>query len=88
MKEIQVFNFEQNEVRTLQINNQPYFVLTDVCQVLGLTNPSKVAQRLDEDERSNFKLGRQGKATIINESGLYAVILRSVNRRQSSSASG
>ncbi len=77
MKEIQVFNFEQNEVRTLQINNQPYFVLTDVCQVLGLTNPSKVAQRLDEDERSNFKLGRQGKATIINESGLYAVILRS-----------
>ncbi len=77
MKEIQVFNFEQNEVRTLQVNNQPYFVLTDVCQVLGLTNPSKVAQRLDEDERSNFKLGRQGKATIINESGLYAVILRS-----------
>lgn len=77
MKEIQVFNFEQNEVRTLQINNQPYFVLADVCRVLEIKNPTDVSKRLDNDERARFNLGRQGKATIINESGLYAVILRS-----------
>lgn len=48
-----------------------------MCKVLELSNPSKVAQRLDEDDRSNFELGRQGTAIIINESGLYSVILRS-----------
>lgn len=52
-------------------------MLSDVCKVLGLTNPTMVSQRLDEDERSKFNLGRQGEATIINETGLYSVILRS-----------
>lgn len=77
MNGVTTFNFESNSVRTLTQNNEPWFVLADICKVLGLSNPSRVAQRLDTDERSNFKLGRQGEATIINESGLYAVILRS-----------
>lgn len=75
--QIQVFNFEQNEVRTLQVNGTPWFVLKDVCGVLEIKNPTDVAKRLDNDERARFNLGRQGNATIINESGLYAVILRS-----------
>ncbi len=80
MKEIQVFNFEQNEVRTLQVNNQPYFVLADVCKVLGLTTPKKVADRLDSDEKGVSLIhtpGGKQNMTIITESGLYAVILRS-----------
>lgn len=80
MKEIQVFNFEQNEVRTLQVNNQPYFVLADVCKVLDLTNSRAVSKRLDVDEKGVTQIytpGGNQKVQIINESGLYAVILRS-----------
>lgn len=77
MNELQIFTYNGNEVRTIQKAGEPWWVLKDVCSVLDLSNPSKVAERLEEDERSNFELGRQGKAIIINESGLYNVILRS-----------
>lgn len=77
MNELKIWNYNSSEIRTLTLNNEPCWVLTDVCKVLELSNATKVAQRLEEDERSNFKLGRQGEATIINESGLYSVILRS-----------
>lgn len=59
------------------MHGEPHFVLADICKVLEIKNPTDVAKRLDEDERTRFNLGRQGKATVINESGLYAVILRS-----------
>ena len=77
MKELQIFNYSDKQVRALLKGNQPWWVLKDVCDILGLTNPSVVADRLDEDERAKFDLGRQGETTIINESGLYNVILRS-----------
>lgn len=77
MNELQIFHYNDNEVRTVQIDGEPWWVLKDVCDVLELSNPSRVAERLEDDERSNFKLGRQGEAIIINESGLYNVILRS-----------
>lgn len=72
-----VWDYQNNQIRILKINNEPWWILTDVCKVLELSNPSRVAERLDDDERSNFELGRQGKGIIINESGLYSVILRS-----------
>lgn len=74
---ITTLSYENSQIRTVQRDGEIWWVLSDVCTVLGLKNPSKVASRLDEDERSNFELGRQGKANIINESGLYSVILRS-----------
>ncbi|QRG86342.1 BRO family protein [Bulleidia sp. zg-1006] len=74
---LQVFNFNNQPVRTVQLNNQPYWVLKDVCEVLELSNPTVVASRLEDDERAKFNLGRQGEAIVITESGLYAVILRS-----------
>ena len=77
MNELQTFNFNNQPVRTVQLNNQPYWVLKDVCDVLELSNPTVVANRLEDDERAKFNLGRQGEATVITESGLYAVILRS-----------
>ena len=76
--EIQVWNYESSEIRTVQVNGEPWFVLADVCKVLELSNPSKVADRLELDEKANFELGLRGGATnCINESGLYAVVLRS-----------
>lgn len=77
MNNLQTFNFNNQPVRTVQLNNQHYWVLKDVCDVLELSNPTVVANRLEDDERAKFNLGRQGEATVITESGLYAVILRS-----------
>ena len=54
-----------------------WFVAADVCRALGLGNSTVAVARLDEDERSKFNLGRQGEATIINEPGLYALVLSS-----------
>ena len=77
MNNLQTFNFNNQPVRTVQLNDQHYWVLKDVCDVLELSNPTVVANRLEDDERAKFNLGRQGEATVITESGLYAVILRS-----------
>lgn len=77
MHEVTNWTFGGTEVRTVEIGGEPWWVLSDVCKVLELSNPTTVANRLEEDERSKFDLGRQGAATIINESGLYSVILRS-----------
>lgn len=75
--EVQVWNYEGAEVRTVQIDGEPWFVLTDICRELDLANPTMVAKKLDNDERTKFDLGRQGETTVVNESGLYTVILRS-----------
>lgn len=81
MNELQVFQYNSMEVRTVRRDGEPWFVLKDVCQVLCLSNSRMVADRLDEDEVSQTyitdSLGRRQETTIISESGLYAVILRS-----------
>lgn len=81
MNELQIFNYNSSEVRVTQLDGEPWFVLKDVCQVLGISNHKMTAQRLDKDEVSQTdltdSLGRQQETTIINESGLYHVILRS-----------
>lgn len=78
MNKLQVFqNSEFGEIRTITKDNEPMFCLADVCKALEISNPSKVAQRLDEDERTKLELGRAGETNFITESGLYAVILRS-----------
>lgn len=76
--QIQIFNNQEfGQVRVLEIDGQPWFVAADVCNILELSNPSVAIQRLDEDERSKFNLGRQGKTNIVNEYGLYNLILAS-----------
>ena len=78
MNDLQIFNNEEfGEVRTAVINDEPMFCLIDICKVLEMSNPTMVAQRLDDDERTKLDLGRQGETNFITESGLYAVILRS-----------
>lgn len=76
-----IFNYDGSEIRTVQKDNETWWVLKDVCDVLDLSNPTRVAERLDEDELSSAQvtdsLGREQQTNIINESGLYTVILRS-----------
>lgn len=81
MNEMQTFVYSGAEVRTVQKDGTPWFVLKDVCGVLNLGTPSRVAERLDGDEVSlthlTDSLGRLQETTVISESGLYNVILRS-----------
>jgi len=74
-----VFKFESNEVRTVIIENEPWFVLKDVCKVLDLGNTTMTAERLDEDEKATFSQIEclRNDTIFVNESGLYSVILRS-----------
>lgn len=82
MNELQVFNNEEfGSVRTLLINNDPWFVGKDVADILGYQNGSRdINRHVDEEDRKKDMLfdGRQNKETIIiNESGLYSLILSS-----------
>lgn len=78
MKDIQVFDFEDNAVRVIEIDGEPWFVAADVCRILDLKNPSMAVDGLDDDEQSKYCLGSGGSdRVIINESGLYNLIFRS-----------
>lgn len=81
MNDMQIFTYNSNEVRTVEMNGEPWFVLKDVCEVLGIADHKVTARRLDADEVCQTPLtdsmGRQQETTVINESGLYNVILRS-----------
>ena len=75
---MQIYKSEKfGEIRTLNLNGEPWFAAVDVCIALDLSNPTIAVSRLDEDERAKFNLGRQGDATIVNEPGLYTLILSS-----------
>lgn len=82
MNELQVFQYHDRELRTLQRDGEPWFVLKDVCKVLNMDTSKikQVADRLDPDEKGRYQIPTPGgpqDTTIISESGLYAVILRS-----------
>lgn len=76
-----VFNYEGHQVRTITKDGQPWFVAKDILFILGLTNISWAIERLDQDEFSLTKvidsLGREQETFIINEPGLYSLILGS-----------
>lgn len=76
--EIQQFYFNNAALRTLTDEaGEPWFVAKDVCDILGHSNVSMALDRLDDDERSKFNLGRQGETNIVNEAGLYSLVLGS-----------
>ena len=81
MNDLQVFQNEQfGEVRTVLQDGQPWFVALDVCNALGIKNNRDALTRLDEDEKgvglTDTNGGRQ-EVVIINEPGLYSLVLRS-----------
>lgn len=78
MDGIRILNFNNSEIRVIEENSEIWWVLADICKTLELSNASIVANRLDEDEVTKLDLGGQtGITNLINESGLYNVILRS-----------
>lgn len=81
MNELQVFEYRQTmDVRMVMQGDEPWWVLADVCRALGLERTDSVARRLDPDEKGTHLVSTPGgpqEMTIINESGLYSVILRS-----------
>ncbi|MST61580.1 phage antirepressor [Peptostreptococcus anaerobius] len=82
MSELQIFkNAEFGSIRTLQINGEPYFVGRDVAEILGYSNSRKaLADHVDEEDKGVTKcdtLGGTQEMTVINESGLYSLILSS-----------
>lgn len=88
MQEPQIFNFEDQQVRTVLINNDPYFVGKDAADVLGYTNSRDALNKhVDDEDKGVAKcdtLGGMQTLTVINESGLYSLIfgskLRSAKR--------
>ena len=77
---LQTWSYENSEIRTVEKDGEPWWVLSDVCKVLELSSPHKVADRLEADEKGRNlipTLGGMQEMTTVNESGLYAVILRS-----------
>lgn len=74
---LEIFNYENSNVRAFEQDGQVWFVAKDVCDVLDLTNPSVALDRLEPDERAKFNLGRQGLTNMVNEYGLYNLILGS-----------
>ncbi len=92
MNELTIFNFSENEIRVVVgENGEPWFVASDVCRVLDIKNPTQAINRLDDDERQvidfsalysnegviNQQLNSGQKISIINESGLYSLVLTS-----------
>ena len=82
MSKLEIFeNREFGEIRTLEIDNEPWFVGRDVATVLGYSNPRKaIGDHVDDEDKGVTKcdtLGGSQDLTIINESGLYSLILSS-----------
>lgn len=77
---MQIFDFNGAQVRTIENNGQPWFVLKDICAVLEIDQVAGIKRRLSEEVISNHPLQTAGglqQTTFINEDGLYDVILES-----------
>lgn len=76
----EVFNFHGQEVRTVTIDNDPYFSNADVCKILDINNPSQALKRLKQDGVITNEvidgLGRKQDMKFVSESNLYKLIFR------------
>lgn len=80
MNELYPFNYSGHDIRTVKINGEPWFVATDICDVLDLASPRSSLALLDEDEKGVHSVDTPGGPqgfSIVNEPGLYSLILRS-----------
>lgn len=80
--QLSIFNFEQSSIRVIAVNNEPWFVAKDLCDVLGVVNSRDALSKLDEDEKTTVGLtdSQAGKGaqsiSLVSESGMYTLILR------------
>lgn len=78
MNELRIFNFNHNDVRVIEKNNETWFCLRDVCNILDIKNATDVSKRLNQNGLTRYNLGsRSGETNFINESNLYKVIFQS-----------
>jgi prophage antirepressor-like protein len=80
MTGLQLFKFEHQPVRIVLVDGDPWFVLSDLCRALGIVNHGNVAARLDADVKGVHLAdtpGGQQSVGIVNESGMYEVVIRS-----------
>lgn len=74
------FNFNDTDVRVITRDGEPWFVLADLAKVLGITDVSRLSSRLDDGVRQTHPIedamGRTQNTTIVNESGMYEVVIR------------
>ena len=81
MNQLQHFDFKGQQVRTVVVDNEPMFVGKDVADILGYQNGSRdVNTHVEEEDRLKYQIGTSGQAremTIINESGLYSLVISS-----------
>ena len=81
MNNLQFFNFEDQSVRVVKINEEPWFVGKDLTNILGYTNgPKAIKDHVDEEDKLSERIvmsGQHRQAFLVNESGLYSLILSS-----------
>lgn len=78
--ELSIFNYQENEVRTVTANGEPWFVAADICNILEISNTTRATDGLDNDEKGLHTVNTPGgnqQVSIVNEPGLYSLILRS-----------
>jgi anti-repressor protein len=78
--DLQLFEFHHRAVRVLIIDNEPWFVLADLCRVLDIRNGRDVAARLADDQKGVAQIDTPGgpqQMTIVSESGMYELVIRS-----------
>lgn len=77
MNDLQVFNYEGTEVRTVQKDGDPWWVAKDVCDVFGEKNYRRASSNLDDDEKGVSQMNTPGgpqMLTVVNEAGLYSLL--------------
>lgn len=80
MTELDLFQYAGQDVRTVIVDGEPWFVATDVCRILDHSNASMAVASLDDDEkglRTVDTLGGAQSLMCVNEPGLYSLIIRS-----------
>ena len=79
MSNIIPFNYESQQIRVIQDEQgEPWWIASDVCEIIGLSNTTEALRNLDNDEKSTLRISESGpERNIINEPGLYSLIIRS-----------
>ena len=80
MNNIELFTYEQEPIRIVLVDGEPWFVLADLARVLEIKDVSRLASRLDQGVRLTHPLQTAGgtqQATIVSEAGMYEVVIRS-----------
>lgn len=82
MNELQIFNSEEfGDIRTVTIDNEPFFCMTDICKALDISNVSQAKTRLNKDGVISNEvidsMGRKQNANFVNESNMYKLIFQS-----------